>query len=200
MNTKAERQTQVQAAMARIEALLDNADPGRQTLEKISVVLQELAQHPELFPPQDFPAPQAQATSSRYMLAQRSAEGCTLYMNVINPGKASKPHNHGTWAVIAALSGEELNRTYLRSDDGSDPERASLQQTGEFVVRPGSPITFLPDDIHSIHVGGTQTVRHFHLYGKPLETLTSRLGYDLETGKVHGYNKAFMEPTVASDA
>lgn len=199
MNVKAERQARVQATMADIHALLGDAEPGRRTLEAIGDKLQRLAQYPELFPPQDFPAPAQAATSSRYLLAQREDESCALYINVINPGKASKPHNHGTWAVIVALSGEERNQLYHRSDDGSDPGRARLEAAGEHVVRPGSPITFLPDDIHSIHVDGGETVRHFHLYGKALETLTDRLGFDIETGRVHGYNKTYMQPTAGQD-
>jgi predicted metal-dependent enzyme (double-stranded beta helix superfamily) len=199
-DTKTARQTQVQAVMASVLGLLDDTTPDRQTLETISGKLQELADHPELFPAEDFPPPTADsgATSSRYLLAQLE-DRYALYINVINPGKNTKPHNHGTWAVIVALSGEELNRIYRRTDDGSDPGRAQLEQAREYVVKPGSPITFLPDDIHSIHVGGTQTVRHFHLYGKELETLTGRLGFDLETGEVHNYNKAFMRPTVGRD-
>jgi len=199
MNIKAERQAQVQATMAGIHTLLGDGQPGRHTLEAISGKLQQLAQYPELFPLEDFPASPEAGASARYLLAQREDESCALYINVINPGKAAKPHNHGTWAVIVALSGEERNRLYRRTDDGSDPERAHLEQAGEFVVRPGSPITFLPDDIHSIHVDGSETVRHFHLYGKALETLTDRLGFDIETGRVHGYNKTYMQPTAGRD-
>jgi predicted metal-dependent enzyme (double-stranded beta helix superfamily) len=199
MDVKAERQARVQATMAGIHALLGDEAPGRRTLQAIGDELQQLAQHPELFPLQDFPAPAEAAASSRYLLAQREDESCALYINVINPGKASKPHNHGTWAVIVALSGEERNQLYRRCDDGSDPSHARLEAAGVHVVRPGSPITFLPDDIHSIHVDDGQTVCHFHLYGKALETLTGRLGFDLETGRVHGYNQTYMQPTAGRD-
>ncbi|MBV6307049.1 cysteine dioxygenase family protein [Candidimonas humi] len=199
MDIKAERQARVRATMVEIHALLGDAAPDRGTLQAIGDKLQQLAQYPELFPLSDFPAPEQAAASSRYLLAQREDESCALYINVINPGKAAKPHNHGTWAVIAALSGEERNQLYRRTDDGSDPEHAQLEDAGEFVVKPGSPITFLPDDIHSIHVDGDETVRHFHLYGKALETLIDRLGFDIETGRVHGYNKTYMQPTAGRD-
>jgi len=203
MNTqdiKAARQTRVKAAMQSIENLLGEAAPDRQTLEAISGKLQELAGHPELFPAEDFPppSPDTGASSSRYLLGQEK-DRYALYINVMNPGKNTKPHNHGTWAVIAALRGEELNRIYHRTDDGSNPEHAELEQIREYVVKPGSPITFLPTDIHSIHVGGTQTVMHLHLYGRELETLTGRLGFDLETGQIYNYNKTFMRPTVGRD-
>lgn len=202
MTLKTERQTLVQEALADIQRILDEGQPDRAALDRISARLQPLAARTDLFPEQDFPAPanDSGATSSRYLLAQRPDESLALYINVIIPGKSTKPHNHGTWAVIVAVSGEELNRLYRRLDDGSDPEHARLEQVREYVVKPGAPINFLPQDIHSIHVDGTQTVRHFHLYGKALETLTDRLGFDLETGKVYNYNKNFMRPTVGRDA
>lgn len=202
MDVKTQRQALVQAAMADIGNILGDVPPDRATLERVSARLQQLAAHADLFPVQEFaaPAPQSGATSSRYLLAQQPDESLALYLNVIIPGKATKPHNHGTWAVIVAVSGEELNRIYERRDDGSDPERADLEQVREYVVKPGSPINFMPQDIHSIHVDGAQTVRHFHLYGRALETLTDRLGFDLDTGKVYNYNKNFMRPTVGRDA
>jgi predicted metal-dependent enzyme (double-stranded beta helix superfamily) len=188
--------------MVDLQRILGDGQPDRATLEKISVRLQSLAKRADLFPVEDFPEPtkESGATSSRYLLGQQADDGMTLYLNVIIPGKSTKPHDHGTWAVIAAVSGEELNRIYQRVDDGSDPEHARLEQVREYTVKPGSPINFMPKDIHSIHVDGNQTVRHFHLYGQPLETLTGRLGYDLETGKVSNYNKNFMRPTVGRDA
>jgi len=63
------------------------------------------------------------------------------------------------------------------------------------VVQPGTPITFLDDDIHSIHVLGNTPPRHFHLYGRALETLTGRVGYDLATGRVLNYNRNYMGAT-----
>lgn len=202
MTLKSERQALVQETMADLQRILGKGQPDRPTLERISARLQSLAARADLFPTEDFPEPtkESGATSSRYLLAQQPGDSVTLYLNVIIPGKSTKPHDHGTWAVIVAVSGEELNRIYHRLDDGSDPEHARLEQVREYVVKPGSPINFMPKDIHSIHVDGTQTVRHFHLYGQPLETLTDRLGYDLETGKVSNYNKNFMRPTVGRDA
>ena len=64
-------------------------------------------------------------------------------------------------------------------------------------MQPGAPIAFLPDDIHSIHVTGSQPTLHFHLYGQPLETLTGRVAIDPETGVVSNYNAAYFRPSEA---
>jgi predicted metal-dependent enzyme (double-stranded beta helix superfamily) len=201
MNRQSERQQLVQDTVASIAELFRDREPDRDLLRLASEKLQRLAQASHLFPLSDFPPPSAESgsTSSRYLLSEQPDRQFALYVNTIIPGKFTKPHNHGTWAVIVALSGEELNRIYRRTDDGSDPNRATLEQIREVVVRPGNPIEFMPQDIHSIHVDGTETVRHLHFYGRALDTLIDRVGFDIESGSVYNYNQNFMRPTVGSD-
>jgi predicted metal-dependent enzyme (double-stranded beta helix superfamily) len=184
-----------------VAALLDDArriigeqDATRDALAALSQRLLELAAHADLFPSSDFPPPSADSgdTSTRYRL-NPGEDGFALYLNSLLPGKTTIPHNHDTWAVIAAIDGAELNRLYRRTDDRSDPEHATLEFDRELVVRPGVPIAFLPDDIHSIHVGGATPTLHFHLYGRPLETLTGRLGFEPDTGRVVRYNATHMQ-------
>ena len=43
------------------------------------------------------------------------------------------------------------------------------------MVRQGSGVAFLPDDLHSIHIEGP--VLNFHMYGKGLEQLHGREYY-----------------------
>jgi len=189
-----ERQAAVSALLDHVRHIVANQGVTRAALDAISERLQALAaDHAELFSAADFPPPQTGSgdTSTRYRL-NPGEDGFALYLNSLLPGKTTIPHNHDTWAVIAALEGEELNRVYRRTDDGADPERATLDIEREVVVRPGTPIAFLPEDIHSIHVTGAAPTLHFHLYGRPLETLSGRLGYELDTGRVVRYNTTHM--------
>lgn len=197
---KQQRQDAIAAAMADIGGILKSGPIDRATLSRISARLQHLTEFQSLFPLTDFPPPAAgsEATSCRYQLFHDPATNATLYLNAIIPGKNSAPHNHGTWAVISALEGEELNKLYDRLDDGSDPDFASIEVKGEYIVKPGSPLELLPDDVHSIHVMQGPAVRHLHLYGQPLETLTDRIAIDLATGKVTKYNQTHMRATVSA--
>ncbi|MGE8659176.1 MAG: cysteine dioxygenase [Achromobacter sp.] len=193
-----ERRQQVRDALGDIRELLAAAPLTRELLAQVTSRLEQLAQQRALFPAAEFAPPaagQGLGASTRYRLNPDDEAGApALYLNSINPGKTTLPHNHTTWAVIVALSGQELNRVYRRSDDGSQPGRATLEQVREVVVQPGQSVSFLPEDIHSIHVTGDAPTLHFHLYGQPLETLSGRIGIDLATGEIVNYNATQMKP------
>ncbi|RYP49685.1 hypothetical protein DL770_011145 [Monosporascus sp. CRB-9-2] len=197
MSLAQQRDRAVHQTLVAIRAIAAQDGITHASLARIADRLQELAAQEALFPLDAFPPPAAgdADASSRYLLHGEPDQTFALYLNSINPGKTTPPHNHTTWAVIVALEGQELNRVYTRTDDGRDPERATLALSREVVVQPGTPITFLDDDIHSIHVVGNAPTRHFHLYGRALETLTGRVGYDLATGRVLNYNRNYMNAT-----
>lgn len=197
MSLAQQRDRAVHQTLVAIRAIAAQDGITHASLARIADRLQELAAQEALFPLEAFPPPAAgdADASSRYLLHAEPDQTFALYLNSINPGKTTPPHNHTTWAVIVALEGQELNRVYTRTDDGRDPERATLALSREVVVQPGTPITFLDDDIHSIHVVGNAPTRHFHLYGRALETLTGRVGYDLATGRVLNYNRNYMNAT-----
>jgi len=192
------RRAAVAAALADIRALAGSS-PDRAALDAITARLQALAGQRELFTREDFPPPAdtSSGASTRYWLNGdgKPAEGIALYLNSIRPGKATIPHNHDTWAVIVAVEGQEFNRVYRRTDDGSNPAVARLELVREQTVEPGAPIAFLADDIHSIHVNGDTPTLHFHCYGRPLETLTGRYGVRPESGEVVNYNATQMQPS-----
>ncbi|APW39861.1 cysteine dioxygenase [Rhodoferax koreense] len=198
-----QRQAAVAEALADIRQTLDRHPIDRATLAVVTTRLERLAAQKALFSRADFPPPAASlgvGASTRYRLnAGDGDEGLALYLNSINPGKTTIPHNHTTWAVIVAVEGQEENRVYSRSDDGSNPDHAQLALVRELTVQPGTSIAFLPEDIHSIHVVGDQPTLHFHLYGKPLERLSGRIGVELETGRVVNYNATqFKQSEVAA--
>lgn len=184
----------VDDTMARIRSLVTSRSLTRPLLAEVAALLQPLADQPQYFTAEDFPVAESGGKGiARYLLASQPDDTFALYLNAIDPGVNSPPHDHTTWAVIVALEGQELNRLYDRVDNAGTPNHAELVQSREFLVERGRSIQFLPDDIHSIHIQGDQPTRHFHLYGRALEVLDDRVGYNLQTGEVVKYNRNFLD-------
>lgn len=182
----------VAAAIARIKTC-DADDDSPAALQYRARVLAELADRRDLFSLSAFAPPAAGgALSTRYALHEDADARHALYVNALLPGKTSVPHNHGTWAVIVAVEGEEVNRVYRRIG-GAD---GTVELDHEFTVSAGRPALYGPDDIHSIHVHADRPALLFHLYGRALETLTERLAFDLETGASYPYNEKHYRPSV----
>jgi predicted metal-dependent enzyme (double-stranded beta helix superfamily) len=166
-----ERTREIETAIADIrETEARGVTP--ETLQAIRARLAQLAARTDLFTAADFPPPQPgeKRNSCLYRLWEDADHRFALYANSSRSGHASPPHNHTTWAVIVGISGgDELNRFYERTPDGG------VRETGNQVVRQGSGVAFMPDDLHSIHI--QDPLLNFHLYGRGLEQLTRREYY-----------------------
>jgi predicted metal-dependent enzyme (double-stranded beta helix superfamily) len=156
-----------------------------EALAEIRKILLNLSDRRELFPQDDFPpARDERGFDAVYRLAEDEDHRFALYMSTALPGKKVPPHNHTTWAVIVGVQGEEENFFYERADDGSQPGRAELRQIREEVVRPGSGVCLMPEDIHHIQVTGSQPTLHLHMYGLALNHLGERVSFDPQAGTV----------------
>jgi predicted metal-dependent enzyme (double-stranded beta helix superfamily) len=200
-DVSAARAAAVAATIDRIRAIEAKEGVTRPALEKIRAELLTLAAQEHLFPSSQFPPPpNGEKGSNRYLLQEDPGNRFALYMNALNPGNETKPHDHTTWAVVVAVDGQELNKVYERLDDGADPAKCELRIREQIMVEPGRGICLMPEDIHSIHTTGSVPTRHLHMYGLALEKLDNRKGYDPETGAVVPYNKNFMKPTSTAKA
>ncbi len=200
MDVKAARAAAVAAAVGRVRAIEERMGVTREALDAIRAELLALAAQEHLFPSSEFPPPpNGEKGSNRYLLREEEGNRFALYLNALNPGNSTKPHDHTTWAVVVAVDGQELNKVYDRLDDGSDPARCEMRVREEVMVEPGRGICLMPEDIHSIHTTGERPTRHLHMYGLALEKLDGRRAFDDATGEVSFYNKAHMKPTVGKD-
>ena len=95
------------------------------------------------------------------------------------PGRGVAPHNHGTWAVVAGVDGDERNVFWKRLDDGSRPGHAQIRKQGEKVFGPGDVLTLLPGAIHSVVNDTSQVTVSLHVYGYNLN-LATRSQFDPE--------------------
>lgn len=182
MSIAAQRSADVAEAMDVIRQSVAQGAVDREALSDILSVVQKLADKTAYWNATEFPPAEGGELQARYLISQEPDESLTLYLNVMHPGKLIPPHNHTTWACVAAVEGEEHNYIYRRLDDGSIPGVGRLGQTDIIVVGPGTGVALMPDDIHSVEILGQSTIRHLHMYGRALETLKDRTVYDLANG------------------
>jgi predicted metal-dependent enzyme (double-stranded beta helix superfamily) len=175
-----QRKSAVLKLIAGAKAVIDIQGLSRSSLVNILARLQELAVKHQYWNAESYPTAKGESLSALYKIAEDPIRGFALYLKVACPGEVL-PHNHMTWACIAAVDGREDSILYRREDRGSGPGRAILTETRHVVVEPGKGIAFMPDDIHSTANSGPDTARHLHFYGQAVETLTTRLQFNLET-------------------
>lgn len=175
--------TEKSAAIARFIDLAKQETSStvtREGLDKVLNGLIEIAAHKEWWSNDQYAEPAEGELQSRYFIHEDPDNTYALYLNVMKPGKQIHPHNHTTWACIAAVEGVENNYLYDRTDDRSQPGVGKLSLTGEKRVGPGEGIALLADDIHAVEIQGNGAIRHLHMYGLALEKLTQRVVFDTQ--------------------
>jgi predicted metal-dependent enzyme (double-stranded beta helix superfamily) len=171
MKRTEERRQAVAQAVAQIRAIEAREGVNPDALALIRQRLIELASRVDLFSSDDFapPPPDSGMRSALYRLSEDEDHRFALYANASLGGYGTPAHNHTTWAVIVGVTGEELNRFYDPTAEGG------VKESGQFVVKAGTGVTFMPDDLHSIHIAAP--LINFHMYGMGLEQLDKRRYY-----------------------
>ena len=183
-STRAEnRQRAIVDTVAHIRGIESEQGVNRKSLAAIKDELMKLAARTELFPIDDFPPPEHAAgnPSCLYLLSEDGDHRFALYANSTNRRYVNAPHNHTTWAVIVGVHGEEPNRLYKRTKDGG------VEETGSTVVKQGSGVAFMPDDLHSLDIPGGTPMLNFHMYGLAIPQLFKREYYNARDHSWHYY-------------
>jgi predicted metal-dependent enzyme (double-stranded beta helix superfamily) len=180
-----ERRRAVAGCIADVKAIIGEQGVERAALERVKARLLELAARRDLFSFEAFPL--LHRGSTLHLLSEDADHGFALYAVAARSASKTPPHDHTTWAVVVGVEGEEMNRHWRRLDDGAVPGQARLEATGATLVKEGTGVALMPDDIHSIERTSDAPMLHFHLYGQSLEHLPARRQFDLTTGTYEVY-------------
>ena len=82
-------------------------------------------------------------------------------------GRRTPPHDHGTWAVILVLSGQEKNTLYRRSESG-------LRTASEVTLGRGAILPMRADTAHVAECVGDEPALGLHVYGGDILELPRR--------------------------
>lgn len=100
-------------------------------------------------------------------------------------GRRTPPHDHGTWAMILLLSGEEKNTLYRRGPEG-------LRKASEVTLQRGMILPMLAETAHVAESIGAQPAIGLHVYGGDILELPRRM-WDPETLQEHPLDWAVYE-------
>lgn len=173
--------------VAQIKAIEAEGGEERERLARIRDALVRLGAQTELFPEEDFPAPEDGKGDRLFRLWMEPDETYALYLNRGTGAKDTPPHNHTTWACVVGVRGQEHNKFYRRTDDRSEPGRGTVELVEEKTVERGTGVAMTGDDIHSIHMRGDDVKMHLHMYGLALHRLGERVKFDREAGTLALY-------------
>jgi predicted metal-dependent enzyme (double-stranded beta helix superfamily) len=177
-----ERRQRVAELIADAKTVLAKRSLSHDALADIARKLESLAARTHLWSETEFRSPTEAERQKRYLVSEEPDRTFALYLNAMYRGRRVPPHNHTTWACIAAVEGCEINYLYDRLDDASEPGKARLQERAQVRVEPGRGIALMPNDIHAVANAEAPVIRHLHFYGRALEVLDQRLVFDLAAG------------------
>jgi predicted metal-dependent enzyme (double-stranded beta helix superfamily) len=169
---------EAEAMVEKAKAAIRRHGVTRTALAEIQSQLEGLAAKTALWSSDRFHDPKPDELQVRHFVREDPDQTFALYLNVLRPGKRIFPHNHTTWACVAAVEGQEHNTLHEIAEGGLRIGPAKLRKLKEIVVEPGRGIAMLPDDIHSVAVKGDRVVRHLHFYGLALEAISGGIMFD----------------------
>lgn len=140
----------------------------------------------------------------QYALYRAEDGSLCLFSLVVPAGAATPVHDHLAWGLVGVYRGTQLDTTYARLDDGSRPDRATLQVTGRQRVGPGGFYTLLPPDgdIHYVETVSAEPSVSIHLLANDTACVW-RHRFDPDAGTVvpfrSGYSNVRCTKTEAGD-
>jgi len=117
------------------------------------------------------------------LLKMPQDEAYSIIGGVWHPGQTTPIHDHLTWALIGVYEGEEREALFRRTDDGSNPKLAKIQQVSERVNKKGHVTVLGHSGIHRVDNISLKPTTSVHIYGRDIGN-AERHSYDPVTGEI----------------
>ena len=117
------------------------------------------------------------------LLQMPEDESYSIIGGVWHPGQTTPIHDHLTWALIGVYEGEEREALFRRTDDGSNPKLAKIQQVSERVNKKGHVTVLGHSGIHRVDNISLKPTTSVHIYGRDIGH-AERHSYDPVTGEI----------------
>jgi predicted metal-dependent enzyme (double-stranded beta helix superfamily) len=164
-----------------VEAIVRSASSESEILRAVKPKMERLLRAPDSVPPEAF-APRKDRFANT-LLYRPKDKAFSMTGGNWAPGQTTPIHDHLTWAVVGVYEGEERESIYRRTDDGSDPTRASLVLASERINAKGHVTILGEKGIHRIDNVSTKPSHSIHVYGRDIGTL-ERHSYDPVSGTI----------------
>ncbi len=182
----------VQDYVADLRATVAAAETESEILSKVRPLAQKLVNNRDAWiKPEHYEVDQTRG-SSLYVLHEEEDHTLMVFAACFKPGRVTPVHDHGTWAVVAGVDGEEKNTIYLRTDDGAKPDYAEIQYRGDKLVRQGDAIGMPSGTFHTVSNESDEVSVSLHTYGMNTNH-TVRCQIDPDTRKVEEFKIPLRE-------
>ena len=130
---------------------------------------------------------------AQYAIYRAEDASLSIMAMVVPPGVATPVHDHRAWGLVGVYQGRQREKVYRRTDDGSRPEFADLQEVAENILAPGDVTTLLPPegDIHMIETISAEPSISIHVLGNDIGC-EHRHRYDVEHKAVHRFKSGYV--------
>ena len=170
-----------------LKPILETETEIRRALDRGSSLLERLIGNPDCIP-QEYRAPKAGKSLSRYLLYRESPHGLCVSVVVWGRRAHLAPHDHHTWGMIGVFDNSIEETRFRRRDDGSRQGYARLEKDRVNTLKQGE-ITLLIPEVDEIHQMDNPTERptvEVHVYGRDLSGFRRCL-FDVERERVTSY-------------
>ena len=174
------------AYVADLRAIVAETDDEAKIISRVRPLAQKLVANSGTWFKPEYTQYDPERGTVLNVLNEEDDHSLMAFTGCLRPGYVSKVHDHGTWAVVVGIQGEECNTMYSREDDGSVPGHGEIRKRGEKVFHNGDVLAMPSGTYHTVSNKSDAVSVALHTYGMSINH-TGRCQIDPETGKVEEF-------------